>query len=474
VDRAWWLLAGLMILFFAGYAPDVYRRQQNFSSFSWDMGIFDQAVWVLSRFHSFITVRGLNFFGHHASPAMLVFVPFYWLGAGAHLINLVQVGCMGLGAVPVFLLARDRLEDRWLAVGLAAVFLLHPALGFMGWELFHPEVMAITPLLFAYWFATRRRWNWYAVSCIVAVAWKEDVALAILVLGLIVAIRGNRRVGLTTAIVAGVYYLLVTRVMLPLVTGETFYEQLYQGIGGSPGHIVSNAIHDPSNITRRLSNQEAKHYLWQLVAPFGPAPLAAPGVGVIALPQLLANLLSDYVWTRTIQVHYAAVPVAGLTLAAVEGIALVPFRAARQLLVVAALSCAVLGATSWGLSPIGEQHDRGYWSYDPSRLAVKRQALALIPAGASVSASYLLVPHLSHRRAIYEFPNPLKTRSWGIRDKHPHDPAKLRWIVVDTQTVSAEDLEPLNRVLADGEFRVRFDRQGITVAERIRPPPAAG
>jgi uncharacterized membrane protein len=474
MDPAWLAVAALMLVFVVAYAPDVYRRQTNFLSFSWDMGIFDQAVWVLSRFHSFITVRGLNFFGHHASPAMLLYVPFYWVGAGAQFLNFTQVCSMALGAVPVFLLARDRLDNRWLAVGLAAVFLLHPALGFMAWELFHPEVMAIAPLLFAYWFASRQRWNWFAASAIFAVAWKEDVALLVLVMGLVIALRYNRRVGLTTAAISIVYYLLVTRVLLPAVTGEVFYEQLYRGVGGSPVHIVSNAVKDPSNVFGRLSNGEARHYLWQLFAPFGPAPLAAPEIAALAGPQLLANLLSDYVWTREITVHYAALPVTALTLASVEGVALVRIQTVRNLLVTLAVVCALVTTVGWGLSPIGREHDRGWWAfdYDGNRKAIKEQALRLIPAGESVSATYLLVPHLAHRRAIYEYPNPFETRSWGIRDQHPHDPAKVHWIIVDTFSVSPDEIGPLDRLIVSGEFRLRFNREGIKVAERVRASAA--
>lgn len=467
-DPAWLILAGLMAVFVLAYAPYVYRRQENFASFSWDMGIFDQAVWLLSRFRSFITVRGLNFWGHHSSPAMLVFVPFYWLGQGAHLLNLTQVTSMALGAVPVFLLARDRLADKWAAVGMAAVYLLHPALGFMGWELFHPEVIAITPLLFAYWFSTRQRWGWYAGTLIFAVAWKEDVALVAAVLGLIVLFRGHRKVGLITVAASVLYYLGVTRLMLPAVSGGVFYDQLYIGIGGSPGNIVRGAVRDPGNIVTRLSNGEARHYLWQLFAPFALLPLLVPEVLVLAVPMLLANLLSDYIWTRTIEVHYAALPIAALTIASVEAAAMAKQLVVRRVVVGVAVVSALLAAVAWGISPIGERGG-GYWAYEKERLDLKRQAVAMVPDQAPVSASYLLVPQLAHRRQIYEYPNPFFGKNWGIKDRNQHDPAAIEWIVVDTRTVSQEDMVHLERLLDSGEFRLRFDKEDIQVAQRARP-----
>ena len=78
----------------------------------------------------------------------------------------------------------------------AIAFLLHPALQFFMSELFHPEVLAITPLLCAYYCSVRKRWAWFACFAVLAVCWKEDVALAVAILGLVIALRGDRRVGL--------------------------------------------------------------------------------------------------------------------------------------------------------------------------------------------------------------------------------------------------------------------------------------
>ena len=45
----------------------------------YDMGIFDQGVWLLSRFHApFVTVMGRNLFGDHTSFILLLAVPLYW------------------------------------------------------------------------------------------------------------------------------------------------------------------------------------------------------------------------------------------------------------------------------------------------------------------------------------------------------------------------------------------------------------
>ena len=50
-------------------------------------------------------MRGLNYFGHHVNLITVLFVPFYWLGAGPHFLYLVETVVMAAGAIPIWLLA---------------------------------------------------------------------------------------------------------------------------------------------------------------------------------------------------------------------------------------------------------------------------------------------------------------------------------------------------------------------------------
>jgi uncharacterized membrane protein len=53
--------------------------QDGYGTPGYDMGIFDQGVWLLSRFHApFVTVMGRDLFGDHTSFILLLAVPLYW------------------------------------------------------------------------------------------------------------------------------------------------------------------------------------------------------------------------------------------------------------------------------------------------------------------------------------------------------------------------------------------------------------
>src|SRR5437764_10793189 len=206
-----------------------WLRQARFATFSFDLGIYDQAVWLLSRFHDpFITVRGLEFFGHHVNPALVAFVPFYWLGAGPKFLLVAQVLVQASGAIAMYLLGRDRLHDRWVGVALAAVLLLNPTYQWLTWEFFHPDALAIAPLLFAYWAARTERWRWFVAFAVIALACKEDVALALAVMGILIAFRGRRRIGAIVFGASVAWYVMATRMIIPWQNGiGPFYDTYF-------------------------------------------------------------------------------------------------------------------------------------------------------------------------------------------------------------------------------------------------------
>ena len=79
-----------------------YRR---FAINAFDLGIFDQGLWLLSRFETpFSTVRGLLLFGDHSSHILLPLAPLYWVLPDAEGLLVLAVVVIAVGARP----RRDR------------------------------------------------------------------------------------------------------------------------------------------------------------------------------------------------------------------------------------------------------------------------------------------------------------------------------------------------------------------------------
>ena len=489
LERPAQLLGLAVAVWVAVFGVLVWQLHDRFGTYAFDLGIHDQAIWLMARGKSFVTIRGLDALGHHATFAYWLLAPLSWLGAGPHVWNLLQVLTVGLGAVPVYVLARTRLPGLpWVALALAGAWLLQPSVQFLLRETFHPEVMAATPLMAAYVAGERGAWRAYAVFLLLALLWKEDVALAVVMLGLLQLLRRRWRVGALTAVAGAVWLACTVALVVPAQNdGRTFYGEFYGDLGDTPLEVVGTGLTDPSAILDRLADNDALGYIGELLAPTAFIALAAPEVLALGVPQAFVNLLSVHAFTHDRRYHYVVLPLAAVMLATVEGVARLA-RVARarwgrgRARVVAAplagvvLVVAGLSTWAWGLAP-GSRKADVYWasSGDPTVPALRR-AVALVPDGAGVSAGQRAAPHLTHREVVYTFPNPWQpgpSSTYGIDPDERGDPAQVGWLVVSRPNLLPEDSAVLARVLASGAFAVRFDEAGVVVAERVRPPGRA-
>ncbi len=181
-------------IYFSRLTIEIYR---GYGQPGFDMGLYDQGVWLLSRFHTpFVTIMGRNLFGDHSSLILLFIVPLYWIYPSSCTLLVVQAAALALGALPVYLLARDRLGSTFLATILGGAFLLHPALQGGNLEQFHPECFLVPLIGFAIYAAVTWRPWLLVVTVVLCLLVKEDVALLIVPLGIWVAWRRDRALGI--------------------------------------------------------------------------------------------------------------------------------------------------------------------------------------------------------------------------------------------------------------------------------------
>lgn len=464
---------GAMIAVYIGvFGALTWRQHANFGTFGFDMGIYDQGIWLLSRFNEpFVTVRGLDYFGHHVNPLTLLFVPAYWLGAGPHFLYLAQTVWLALGAVPIWLLARDRLGNPWVPLSLAAAFLLYPSVQWINWWHFHPDALIITPLLFAYWLASRRRWGWFWIATGAALLAKEDAALAVAMLGLLLLLRRQWRHGVAAAVLGAGWFLLATQVVIVWANEglRPLYADLYPQFGHSVPEIASNIIRQPGMVLETATTPERLEYYTKLFAPVAFVPLLALPVLSIGAPQLLANVLSVHGYTHDIKFHYSAILVAAVFLATVEAVAIFRRRMPVAVLLAGLITVGAVAANvAWSPSPVSTNFRSGIWASPAAHHPDLRDALAMVPADAGVSATYYIVPHLTHREHIYEFPNPFVPANWGVAGSEPPAPAAADYLVLDTR-LTGDHTALYEELVGGGEFVTIFERGDIVVAQRPVP-----
>jgi hypothetical protein len=132
------------------------------------------------------------------------------------------------------------------------------------------------------------------------------------------------------------------------------------------------------------------------------------------------------------------------------------------------LAVALVANVAWSPSPLGRQFDDGWWARADPRHATVRAALRVVPDDAGVSASYNLIPHLTHRTYGYEYPNPWRVTNWGAHGEHPPDPATVDYLVIDEGLLGDQRALYERLVGPNGGYRKVFASDGIVVARRMR------
>jgi uncharacterized membrane protein len=475
-----WLVLLASVIFMAVFGSLGVQNHRNFGTWSYDMGIYDQAVWLLSRGgDTFMSVRGLDVWGHHVNPVLYLLVPFYWLGAGPSFLYVVQAIALGAAAWPAYLIARDRFANPWMGLVWGVVVLLYAPLQWISWAMFHPEAFVITPMLYAWWFAGRERWRWAYAMVLLALCAREDVALAVAMMGLVLPWHLRRspqrravllRCGGLVAL-GVVWYLVATRFVLPWFNGgkEPFYVTYFYGnYGSNVPEILSNVVSNPSWVWRDATAPDRLEFYRQLSWPLGWMHLLHPLGLLMAAPQMLASVIGLSPYARMIRYQYTSVMIAPLVISAIHGSRLLwRHRYLKAALPAALLVSAYVTNVMWSPSPLNRR-DSQVWAVELPRTESLREAVALVPDGASVSATYQLLPHLTHRRHAYDWPNPFLVSVWGNDDcDRLPDPATIEYVVLDKTQIGVGNFDLFDAMIVEGgPFEVIYESTSVVVLRR--------
>jgi len=438
-----WSTAGLVgaftILIGITYAALILLKHTLFGTQVFDLGIFDQGVWLLSRFKTpFVTLRGLNLFADHSSWILVLIAPLYWVWSDVRVLLLLTVLAVTAGGPLVYAIARTEGIRKPLAAALAAAYLLHPAVAWNAWDVFHPEVLAVPLLLAAYLFASRRHLKLAAVALLLTLLVKEDAALVVVPFALYLGWRFKAwRMSGVVITWSVLLFIFNFEYALPYFspTGTLMYTSRYGDFGSGLPQIAWNVFTSPGEVLSILAAPTKVAYLAGMILPLFLA-LLAPELLLVAVPITLANLLSLHAYQSEIQFHYTVYLLAIVALAAIHGAARIDRERLARFLGPSVVIAGIVGMLLIGPLPTNQPDNPWYGTTsDPAAI---NQALALIPDDAAVSADWYIGPHVDHRTIVYMYPNPFVRDYWSA-DAAPGPPADgAEWVVMGAGTPGSE------------------------------------
>jgi uncharacterized membrane protein len=172
----------------------------------------------------------------------------------------------------------------------------------------------------------------------------------------------------------------------------------------------------PERVVNHLSLPGPREAITTLLSTQALLPLATPA-SLALLPITLAHLLSTHDAEMRLTLHYGALPMGLAFVASTIGIAALArstrvdgvwrrLRIAQhqRAVVLAGGLLAVQLVAAFLNGPFGLKFDLSHYTRADENAVAVRDVLRLVPPRASVAAQSGLVPHLSQREQIWEFP----------------------------------------------------------------------
>ena len=414
----------LICVYIAYFTFASFLKYDNFYTGRFDLGNMAQTVW--NTLHERIFQSGnadglptLRLSGH-ADFLLILLAPFYVVWENPKMLLLIQTVVLGLGGIFVYLLAKDIIKNKKIALTLTASYLLYPQLQFANLFDFHAVTLATTFFLGAFYFLQKNKILWFFIFLLLACLTKEQIWLiSALFGGFIAMIRPkNRLAGLVLFFGSlAIFYFLLWHAIPNTLGKQHFALAYYSEFGNSPSDVIKNVLSSPAKILNLVFQQNRFEFLYQLLMPLGFFSLLAPLLLIFSLPDLSINLLSSNSQLHQIYYHYTAAITPFVFIAGIFGIKkfckwfpkIPPIVITGYL-----LAFALLSAYNFGPLPGAKQANTAMFVHPQQNREIIDQFISRIPESAILATTNNLGSHLSHRQRITIVPAGMDTADFVL------------------------------------------------------------
>jgi len=437
-DLAIWIPITLYSTIFSYYT---IFKHNTFNSYAWDLGVFNQALYT-TLFHGkflyytadlYLNPKGC-YLAIHFSPIILLLTPIYALQPTAETLLIIKSSALALGALPLYFLAKKKLENDKAALMLAIIYLLYPGLQGANWFDFQPQVFIPLLTFTSLYFMEQKSWKLFFISLFLSLMISEHTTLMILAISIYQLATSNiknlpnhiRGLRLTreTASALAVVACLISWYAAEYVKGlfpinPDFLEKYkatsaYRVLGFKEGNLLTLLIYIFQNLDRAttalLYDYPIKMlYVILLLGPLVFTPLGDKSIIVTAL-LLSPFIISNYDAYYKIGSHYPLYLLTPIFMAALETLSKKFKASLTPIMKLMMISSLIFMISVSPISPFSQPFiDRRLLWYPGQpqmneNVKILHEIMEMIPRDSSVLTQNHLFPHLSSRINAYVIP----------------------------------------------------------------------
>ncbi len=428
-------LLAILILFAIIFSLISLVNHYNFRTYAWDLGNRNNAIYDYTQFQwnectlMYPDKKFENILGDHFCIIPVIVSPLRYI-FGTYTMLVVQILGLLWGATGIFYLitylSKKALWGRIAAAHFLSMFAIYSALGFD----YHDNVMAAVFVPWLFYFVHKNQWLYSVIYLTLILISKENMALwAFFILaGMLILYwkDAGKRIPLSVgAIISIAYFMLIVGWAMPAIgDGQDYQHFAFAALGGNFSEALETIFTRPKYVFSLLFENHlddaGKHAVYYgIKSELHFFVLLAGGIALFIKPQFLLMLLPVYgqklfnndIVKWGIGYHYSIEFVPIITIALFWWLLQMnnQKKAGRLVWIFLVLNILATASsldkrTSKWFSPT---QVRFYQSKHYERdfdVAQVHELLKHIPDDAKLSAQTMLVPHVSFRETIYNFP----------------------------------------------------------------------
>jgi uncharacterized membrane protein len=447
-----------------------------------DTGLYINKLWRLAHAGSG-DGWAIGLVEGHFQPIIFLYAFIYGLFDSPLLPFFLETITLASGVVPVYLLAKSKLNDNVSPLLIALAYLANPLLQFNDILGFHPDHIVLTSLLWAFCFAETRSYKATVVALIFVSLGSEPWIPIASAFGVYLWIgRGEKLLGVIVSMVFAMLFFCVLFWILPKF-GSTNSAQLVFGsdTGYSPYSILTSG--SIGEVFKLIIQPQKAFFVFFLLFPFLFLPLRSLSILIVAIPSIVKTLGSSELLHYSVEGHYTLALIAVMFVGYIQALAKLSYhRVFKNSSQVAIVTLTIMVTFSlvhgplpvsfdfWSNWSAGSFNFRNYLETERTRSLQKAEKLIGLSVDEKVEISNgAFTPNLARRHYLSLFPS----AQWKQSDYVLIDKAKYKGAGADgAQALYSSNFSVAVASLPD-HFQLVVDDSNIQLWSKLPQPPGA-
>lgn len=287
------------LFIFAGILVSLNRYWQ-YEVFYYDFGIFDQAIWNVSRFQppiiDHLVVGGKWIFADHFNPSIFLLSPFYWFVQRSEILLVLQVIIVGLSGLVLYKIGKAVIEDNFLSLSILISYFLFVGLQNAIISDFHEVTISTLPLMLVFWAIVAKKPKLYFIFLLLTLGFKESIFIVGVGIGLLIIFirRQWYKIGFVTILISLAWGFLSIKIIIPYFS-DGFYQYL------APFSLEPNAI-----AAQLFGHQLKRETIFYSFLSFGFLPFLSPPFWFLMFQDFFTRFAAEVQTRWGLGLHYSS------------------------------------------------------------------------------------------------------------------------------------------------------------------------